>query len=532
MPSPVPLCGPPPHPASPTWCGSTAGRGNLRVVHTLRKAPCPSGGPARIRHSPVWSSRPDEVGSRNFPIGPLPAGRDRRCPTNQATSVEGPVRRKATDEHIGPTATPSRPRVGAGAAAGDRRRPRPARLRQARPTTRGGATARRRSPSRRRRPAFDYTQVAGLTTDRYGAVKETLELPMHDGTEVHIEVTRPADANGQPVAGERPVILEASPYHGTLRPGRPRILPDPADDDGISLGLTGYFAPGLRRRDDGPARHRPLGRLPRPPRPQRRRGPQARRRVGGVPAVVQRPGRHDRQLLRRLDADGGRRQNPQGLPPSSRAPASRRCTTTSSRPARRTTRSGPDRSPPTRLPWTVDPPEGDNFGRPSPRDRPACRTTPPTGRASPGQYHVWHRARPLRARAACGDPGVHDPRRQRQRRAHYRPADWFMKRGARAGDKAWIGQWDHGSGFRADPPRHPVAVRPAGLVRQAPQEAGCGDRSVRPGVHNDGTIEGGRTGDRSQILNDSSGRLPPRTPRCTRRPTAPSARRRRRSPAR
>ena len=76
--------------------------------------------------------------------------------------------------------------------------------------------------------AFDYTQVAGLTTDRYGTVKETLELPMHDGTEVHIEVTRPADANGQPVAGEWPVILEASPYHGTLadREGR-RILPDP-----------------------------------------------------------------------------------------------------------------------------------------------------------------------------------------------------------------------------------------------------------------------------------------------------------------
>ena len=26
-------------------------------------------------------------------------------------------------------------------------------------------------------------------------------------------------------------------------------------------------------------------------------------------------------------------------------------------------------------------------------------------------------------------------------------ANWFMDRGARAGDKAWIGQWDHGSGF-------------------------------------------------------------------------------------
>ena len=40
------------------------------------------------------------------------------------------------------------------------------------------------------------------------------------------------------------MILEASPYHGTLadREGR-RILPDPVGEDGVALGLTGYFAP-------------------------------------------------------------------------------------------------------------------------------------------------------------------------------------------------------------------------------------------------------------------------------------------------
>src|SRR5688572_3784685 len=92
--------------------------------------------------------------------------------------------------------------------------------------------------------AFDYTRVQGLTTDRYGTVKETLNLPMHDGTEVYVEVTRPADAAGQPLAGQWPVILEASPYHGTLsdREGM-RILPDPTNADGVSLGLTGYFVP-------------------------------------------------------------------------------------------------------------------------------------------------------------------------------------------------------------------------------------------------------------------------------------------------
>ena len=93
--------------------------------------------------------------------------------------------------------------------------------------------------------AFDYTQVEGLTTDQYGTVKETLELPMQDGTEVHIEVTRPADRRRRGrCAGQWPVILEASPYHGTLadREGM-RILPDPVGEDGVSLGLTGYFAP-------------------------------------------------------------------------------------------------------------------------------------------------------------------------------------------------------------------------------------------------------------------------------------------------
>ncbi len=44
--------------------------------------------------------------------------------------------------------------------------------------------------------------------------------------------------------GRYPVILEASPYHGTLadRDGT-RILPEPRDAGGRSRGLTGYFAP-------------------------------------------------------------------------------------------------------------------------------------------------------------------------------------------------------------------------------------------------------------------------------------------------
>ena len=128
--------------------------------------------------------------------------------------------------------------------------------------------------------ATDYTKTAGLTQPQYQTVRDVLRIPAFDGRELYVEVTRPK------AAGRFPVILEATPYHGTLadREGT-RILPEPRDADGTSLGLTGYFAPaGLRRGDDGPARHRPsqgcldhLG-------PERRARPRADRRMGGRPS--------------------------------------------------------------------------------------------------------------------------------------------------------------------------------------------------------------------------------------------------------
>jgi putative CocE/NonD family hydrolase len=62
--------------------------------------------------------------------------------------------------------------------------------------------------------------------------------PAFDGEELYLEIVRPT------AAGRFPVILESSPYHGTLadRDGT-RILPEPRDADGKSIGLTGYFAP-------------------------------------------------------------------------------------------------------------------------------------------------------------------------------------------------------------------------------------------------------------------------------------------------
>ncbi|HYH59933.1 MAG TPA: CocE/NonD family hydrolase [Thermoleophilaceae bacterium] len=92
-----------------------------------------------------------------------------------------------------------------------------------------------------KKTAFDYAapaQAKKLTKPRYETQREVIKLPAFDGEELYIEVVRPK------AAGDFPVILEASPYHGTLadRDGT-RIFPGPKDADGNPIGLTGYFAP-------------------------------------------------------------------------------------------------------------------------------------------------------------------------------------------------------------------------------------------------------------------------------------------------
>ena len=111
---------------------------------------------------------------------------------------------------------------------------------------------------------------------------------------------------GRTRAGRFPVILEASPYHGTLadRDGT-RILPEPRDADGRSIGLTGYFAPrgyavvmmDLRGtgRSEGCLDH--LG-------PKDARDLEQVVEWAAVAGLVERPRRHDRPLVRRLDAVG------------------------------------------------------------------------------------------------------------------------------------------------------------------------------------------------------------------------------------
>lgn len=86
--------------------------------------------------------------------------------------------------------------------------------------------------------AHDYIATAGLSQPQYAIDKSSGRIPGKDGVGLYVEVTKPT------APGRWPVILEASPYHGTLadREGT-RIFPGPRDADGDLIGLTGYFAP-------------------------------------------------------------------------------------------------------------------------------------------------------------------------------------------------------------------------------------------------------------------------------------------------
>jgi uncharacterized protein len=88
----------------------------------------------------------------------------------------------------------------------------------------------------------DYIAMAErgeLSPERYGddeieTVVERVEL--HDGEQMYVEITRPEGVH------DLPVILKAGPYQGTLLDRRGwRIFPDPRDEDGEPVGLTGYF---------------------------------------------------------------------------------------------------------------------------------------------------------------------------------------------------------------------------------------------------------------------------------------------------
>lgn len=87
-------------------------------------------------------------------------------------------------------------------------------------------------------PPQDYRDIKGLSKPRFETVREIFDVEMEDGVHLYVEVLRPK------APGKYGTILELSPYHGTLadRDGT-RIFPGPKSKDGALLGLTGYFAP-------------------------------------------------------------------------------------------------------------------------------------------------------------------------------------------------------------------------------------------------------------------------------------------------
>jgi predicted acyl esterase len=84
---------------------------------------------------------------------------------------------------------------------------------------------------------IDYTAVRGLSKPTFDGVERTThELFAGDNTRLHLEIVKPKGAENLGV------ILEASPYHGTLydRTGA-RMIPLPGKD-GKLVGLSGFFA--------------------------------------------------------------------------------------------------------------------------------------------------------------------------------------------------------------------------------------------------------------------------------------------------
>jgi predicted acyl esterase len=356
--------------------------------------------------------------------------------------------------------------------------------------------------------AFDYTQVAGLTTDRFGTVKETLDLPMPDGTDVYVEVTRPADSNGQPVGGQFPVILEASPYHGTLadREGR-RILPEPRGEEGTSLGLTGYFVPkgyvvvmmDLRGtgRSDGCLDH--LGAkdaedlkatvewAASQPWSNGRVGMTGHSYVGSTPSLAAAVA--PQGLVTIVPSAGLAtmydHQFQAGVPYFLQW-------------------AGPMAAY-EQIAFERDLPGGEHFGdKPEETGCGLPNSSLTAGEAQlSGQYTAWHGERDWRAGATAADIPVFMVHGVNDNAARVAGMEWFTKRQGAEGDKIWLGQWDHGSG--CCPTRRGMQWT---YALHAWFDSHLAQRDVDTGPAaelflSDGTFQGGRTGDRTQILTDS-----------------------------
>jgi uncharacterized protein len=310
---------------------------------------------------------------------------------------------------------------------------------------------------------FDYIAQKGrLSADTFPqTVRESLNVEMFDGETLYVEVVRPDPT--QYGNGPWPVIMEASPYHGTLadRSGT-RILPDPVDQDGNKLGLTGYFAPrgyavvmvDLRGtgRSTGCLDH--LGQkdakdletiiewAASQPWSNGRVGLTGHSYVGSTPSVA---AAQDPDGLATIVPSAGLasmydHQFNKGVPWLLQW-------------------AGPmfayeglamDRDLP---PGFNDPvsgaPTGDNFEN-APNAQFGCgwqnsSLTAGSGQVT-GEYESWHAQRDWRTGATAADIPIFMVHGVNDNAARIPAAEWFFgERFLRPGDKVWIGQWDHGS---------------------------------------------------------------------------------------
>ncbi len=303
----------------------------------------------------------------------------------------------------------------------------------------------------------DYTKTAGLSQPQYETVRDVLRVPAFDGRELYLEVTRPK------AEGRFPVILESSPYHGTMadRDGT-RILPEPRTVDGRSAGLTGYFAPrgyavvmmDLRGtgRSQGCLDHlglrdaRDLKQIVEWSASQRwsngRVGMTGHSYVGSTPSVAaaQNPKGLETIVPSAGLASMYDHQFQAGVPyflqwtGADRGVRADRASSASCR------RASPS-------PFGLTHP-GDDFGN-NPEET-GCGLPQSAAVAGEdqlsGRYADWHLARDWQDGATNADiPIFARPRRQRQRRA-CRRAGVVLRAHGRPRDKVWIGQWDHGAG--------------------------------------------------------------------------------------
>ena len=359
----------------------------------------------------------------------------------------------------------------------------------------------------------DYLQSKGLSAPVHDQItREVVRLPAFDGEQLYLEIVRPA------AAGRYPVIPESSPYHGTLadRDGT-RILPGPKNADGTPLGLTGYFAPrgyavvmmdlrgtgrsqgcldhlGLKDASDikqvvewAASRSWSNGKV----------GMTGHSYVGSTPAVA--AAQAPRGLATIVPSAGLAsmydHQFQHGVPYYLQWAG----------PIEAYEQLALER----KLPAFSDPfgllHTGDDFGN-SIEDT-GCGLPQSAAVAGEdqlsGRYADWHLQRDHRAGATRAQIPVFLVHGVNDNAARVDAMQWFTDRAGRAGDKLWLGQWDHGTG--CCPTRRGeqwTAALHAWFDRH------LAGRNVKTGppvevFMSDGTFEEARAGDREEVLTST-----------------------------